>query len=203
MYWEKKSAKHKKAKGARTSNESHPTVINFWLWSQRERKARGLGRVSLTQQRSSEHLYWSPGKLLWKAAFAEVLFCLQVEVLFHCHFPGRSIVLETWSPGSYWDWDSLKAPGPGSCVLTVLLSVSSFFFFFLEGSLCIISPWLPWRLLTNTESFQQFIQTAKTFITTQNSSKKYEIKENHEYLFCNKLLHTICYFFTLPLLIVS
>jgi len=44
-------------------------MINFWLWSQRERKARGLGRVSLTQQRSSEHLSWPQGKLLWKGCF--------------------------------------------------------------------------------------------------------------------------------------
>ena len=96
----KKSTKHKKAKGARISNKSLPTVINSWLWSQRERKARGLGRVSLTQQHSSEISADLMGSFFGKAAFWGVLFCLKVELLFHCHFQGLSIVLETWGLGS-------------------------------------------------------------------------------------------------------
>lgn len=125
----KKSTKHKKAKGARISNKSLPTVINSWLWSQRERKARGLGRVSLTQQHSSENLRWPHGELLWKGCLLGSPVLPQSWASLPLPFSGAEHCWKHEALAHVQGQDSLKSPGQGSCELTILLSDFFFFFF--------------------------------------------------------------------------
>ena len=142
------------------------------------------------------------GSFFGKAAFAGVLFCLQVKVLFHCHFPGQNIVLETWSPGSCWDWDSLKAPGPGSCVLTVLLSVSSFWSFWKEVCASYLHGFPEDFWLTQSH-FNNLFKELKLSSQHKIAPKSTRLKKTMNTCFAINSFTLFATFFTLPLLIVS
>lgn len=201
MYWGKKSTKHKKAKGARISNKSLPTVINSWPWSQRERKARGLGRVSLTQQHSSENLRWPQGSFFGKAAFWGVLFCLKVELLFHCHFQGLSIVgnMKPWPMfrvGIAWSHLDREA-------VNWLYFCQIFFFFFWKEVCASYLHGCPEDFWLTQSHFNNLFKQLKLSSQHKIAAKSTRLKETINTGFAINSFILFATFFTFSLLIVS